>query len=148
MRIKPLLLALLIVSGTTATSCIVDRAVAVVPSEAIGADGTRDSVVAVVTRVAQHYGADEIKPDYEPEEHWVRCFFVRSVLLCAKPNKGETQLHMYGRPVSRPWLDSLHHELLDSLRKGFGQTAVRECGWRLSAKPEGSGCRVANPVGG
>lgn len=148
MRIKPILLALLIIAGTTATSCVVDRAVAVVPSKALGADGTRDSVVAVVTRIAQRHGAKEFMPD-QAEEHWVRCFMVKgAIMLCGKQNKGETQLHMYTRPGARVWLDSLNHEVLDSLRSGFGKTSVRECGWRLSGKPEGSGCRVANPVGG
>lgn len=149
MRLKTPILLAIAVLGTTATTCMVQGAVAVAPSGVLGPDGTRDSVVAVVTRIVRRHGAKELEPGFQPEEHWVKCFEVGTLFLCGKEYKGETQLRMYEpRPGHfSPSADSVHGELLDSLRKAFGQTAVRECPWELSGRPEGSGCRVDRPAG-
>jgi len=144
MRARVLLLISLAVAGTTATTCTARSAIAVVPTASLGVDGTRDSVLAVVARLAHRYGAQEQKPDLQAEEHWIQCFSRETLMMCGKVYRGETQLRIYQARATRltRWADSMNHELLDSLRRSFGVVQVRQCDWRLSGDAEGSGCRI------
>jgi hypothetical protein len=142
MRMRTILFLATVAFGSTATTCTAFSALAIAPSTSMGAEGVRDAVLDIVERIGSRHGVQGFQPDYQPEEHWIRCFTRETFFLCGKLYHGEMQLRIYQARAPRftPWADSTRLELADSLRTVFGRAQVRECEWRLSAAEEGSGC--------
>jgi hypothetical protein len=133
--------------GTTATTCMARRALAIAPDPVLGSQGTRDSALAVMTRLARRHDAEDLEPEFQRDEHWIRCFARGTLVLCAKECKEETQLRVYQARTTRftPWADSMYREMLDSLRRSFGEARVREV--RLAIVRGAGGLWVCGEVG-
>ena len=123
-----------------ATSCIEVRGISVIPLETM----TVDSALARAAALTQRFGARHgLGPYTDPEQanqHYALCVARESFFLCVKAKDGEVQFRNYQAPRFTAWGDSLHRELLDSLRSMFDSARVRPCKWHVDRSPKPSGC--------
>ena len=126
-----------------ATSCIVERGIAVTPAESTPIDSTLQQAVALIRRIGERNGLNPYTDPYQSQEHFALCMAHETYFLCLKSRHAEVQFRIYqsmARFTARA--DSLNRELVDSLRVAFGPAHVRDCDWRLERPPQESGCRT------
>lgn len=107
--------------------------IAVTPtSRAISAE-TRDTAVAVASRVALQVGLEHWSLDSsEAADFGSDCYRRNTLLVCTQPTSRSVEVHMREFPSAHwsPLADSLRHALLDSLRSRLSGVSVRFCNWR------------------
>ena len=140
--LKRTLAIMALMLGDTATSCLASAAIAVMPASTVSTDSAAPTAFALAARVAARRGLTPFRAPDQDEEAWNACFTRETFFLCGKMYGREIQFEMYQARTPRftPWADSVRVELLDSLRTRFGAPGVRECEWRISHAPPGSGC--------
>jgi hypothetical protein len=116
-------------------------AIAFVPRPDASVDTTRDAAFALVSRVAQRRGLEQIPArNINSGLGWAYCLIRGSLILCGKVHAEEVQFLMYQRGYLTAASDSVRREILDSLRSQFGSSQVRECSWQNAPPGQSSGC--------
>lgn len=118
---------------STATTCSTLKAIAVAPAAEASLDSAGRVAIALVERVTARRG---LKP-HDPGEAFragregVICFASRGLIVCGNVKTPEVQFSLteVGSIGFTPWADSVHREVMDSLRVEFGASRVRECEW-------------------
>ncbi len=127
---KPIAGLIALLAICLATTCSTSTAIAITPATAEPLETVADSIFATVAQTVSSRG---LKPYQRVEQKGFKaCFAKENLFLCGKVNDPEIHLLLYQTGTTRfsPWADSLRHELVDNLRRQFGESRVRECKWQ------------------
>jgi hypothetical protein len=136
------ILLIALVAACSATSCVIQRAIAVAPNARDSATAP-EAAFAIEEAVSRQFG---LAPYAYPDRStlgFTACFghdpISPRLVLCGKTTGREAQF-LLTQGMRARHADSVRLALLDSLRSRFGADAVRECNWHFADDPTQSGC--------
>ena len=118
----------------------------VAPQASGTTDSTAQRAFAVVTRVGTRRGLVASEDARKDGQGWKECLTQITLVVCGKVRGGEAQFQMRQWHSFSPDALNLKRELLDSLRREFGDSNVRECAWKDQRPLTASGCAPLSPA--
>jgi hypothetical protein len=124
---------------TLACDGIQFAAIQVAPQPAAVSDSTIQRAFAAVSRIGTSHGLVLDRAPTDPEG-WRECLSRDTLFVCGKIVGGEPQFQV------RQWASlsadalMIKREILDSLRREFGEPNVQECQWKVQRPLSSSGC--------